>query len=639
MTSSQPQTGDTRAESANVRSANRVSGGLPRWLVIAGGLALAVIALSFGYYTVFARMLSLDEGYLMITVRSFLEGHALYDPVFTQYGPAYYLYQWFARGLLHIPITHDATRWLCAFHWLAAAAVLGVAGWRLTNSKFCGLLAFAQSVVHLSELANEPGHPQELVVLLMALGVLVATRARAGGRPVQWLALLAAGLVFTKINVGVFFGLAVALTLFWESSARWASAIKIPATLFCLGLPFLLMRRHLELDWCRSYGAVVAVALGGTCLAAWRRSGTAKLTLREFFLAAAFFVVPAVVFVGFAVVTGSPARALLDGLIRIPLQMPALVLMPLSISNLAVLNALVALATALFVFWRPVSPHVITVLKLIYGVVSAFVLIGQPTPQLAVLLPWVWLAVLPPRRENDGAVQPPFARFFLCFAAGAEALQAYPVAGTQIANGTILLVVTGAVCLHDALRGLVIPESVKISFAKLRPATTTCLQTLGVLVLIYFFANVWCDLPGARRNYAASTPLHLPGSTLVRMQPQATALFEDLSAYLRRESDGFISYPCLNSLYFWTEQRPPTLLNGTGWLQFDHAQQKQILDALLAKNRPRLVLPTTLVQGWSQQAPLQLQPLIECVTQQCEPVARLGPYTIFAPKVVHQAAR
>ena len=594
--------------------------------MVAGGLVLLGVALSFAFHVVFARMLSLDEGYLMITIRGFLDGHALYDPLFTQYGPAFYLYEWVARGLLHIPVTHDATRWLCLFHWLVASALLGLAGRRLTGSALAGLFIFAQSVVHLNELANEPGHPQELVIVLLALGVLVATRLRALGG----LALIAAALLFIKINVGVFFGLAVALTMAGEISGRAARVVKGLLLAGCLALPFLLMRRHVELDWCRNYGALIAAALGGTCVLGLRSTGDSFFTRRDLFRAGAGFVISSVVFLGVAVCTGSSARALLDGLIVTPMQMPAMVLMPLPVSTLAALNSVLALATACFFLWRRPGAGAVRVFKLIFGVAGAFVCIGQPTAQLSALLPWVWLTLLP---TGQGEARPhSVARIFLCFLAGTEAMQAYPVAGTQIANGTFLLVLAYAVNLADVVRSISLPEKITAGLSALSPVARRGLPAALMLALVWCFANVWCDWPGVRRAYAAAAPLNLPGSRSVRMHPGAALLFQDLTAYLRAESDGFISYPCLNSLYFWTEQRPPTLLNGSGWLQFDHAQQRQILDALLARSRPRLVLRTDMVNGWAQGAPLHLRPLVECVMQQCEPVRRMGPYTIFAPK-------
>src|SRR5688572_5200592 len=115
-----------------------------------------VVSLAFAYYFVFSRSMSLDEGYLMITVQGFNNGNALYDTVFTQYGPLYYFYEWLLHSALAIPLTHDATRLLCVFHWLAAAIVLGLATWKMTRSAIMALFVSAQAVVHLSLIANEP---------------------------------------------------------------------------------------------------------------------------------------------------------------------------------------------------------------------------------------------------------------------------------------------------------------------------------------------------------------------------------------------------------------------------------------------------------------------------------------------------
>src|SRR5688500_18465572 len=102
------------------------------WLITATGVLVVGAALLYMFYTVFRRPLSRDEGFLMITVQSFLDGQALYDSVFTQYGPVYYFYEWLLHRPLGIPLTHDATRFLCAFHWLTASVLLAIAGGVMT---------------------------------------------------------------------------------------------------------------------------------------------------------------------------------------------------------------------------------------------------------------------------------------------------------------------------------------------------------------------------------------------------------------------------------------------------------------------------------------------------------------------------
>src|SRR2546421_12694306 len=85
----------------------------PRWMLGSAGVLFLAVAVTYAFYIVFSRSMSPDEGYLMITVQSFNEGNALYDTVFTHYGPLYYAYEWFVHALLTIPLTHDATRMLC----------------------------------------------------------------------------------------------------------------------------------------------------------------------------------------------------------------------------------------------------------------------------------------------------------------------------------------------------------------------------------------------------------------------------------------------------------------------------------------------------------------------------------------------
>ena len=77
---------------------------LPRSVILLAGLAILGVAITYGFHIVFSRSLSQDEGYLMITIQSFLEGNPLYDSVFTQYGPFYYFYEWLVHGLLAVPL-------------------------------------------------------------------------------------------------------------------------------------------------------------------------------------------------------------------------------------------------------------------------------------------------------------------------------------------------------------------------------------------------------------------------------------------------------------------------------------------------------------------------------------------------------
>ena len=255
----------------------------PRWLVLATGAALLLAGTIYGCFTVFSRSMSPDEGYLMITVQSFLGGHGLYDTVFTQYGPFYYAYEWLLHGVLRVPLTHDATRLACVFHWMLAAALLGLAVRRATKSLLAGAVMFMAATVHLARIADEPGHPQELVVLLLALAALAMSGGVGNSGRFFALGIFGAALAFTKINVGIFFLAGLLLTIWCESPVRLTRGVLhwlVIAASACL--PVLLMRRHLDMEWCRNYCLVAVVAIVAVLIVSRRDAAQRDVDWRAF---------------------------------------------------------------------------------------------------------------------------------------------------------------------------------------------------------------------------------------------------------------------------------------------------------------------------------------------------------------------
>jgi hypothetical protein len=138
------------------------------FLGIAAFYAFCTSASYFSYYD--------DEGFIMISVRGFLEGHRLYDDIFSYYGPCFFFYKWVLHAIAALPLNHDVTRILCIIHWLASAALLSWVGGRLSRSVLISYFIFMQATIHLTPLAREPGHPQELIGLLLPLAVLATAR-------------------------------------------------------------------------------------------------------------------------------------------------------------------------------------------------------------------------------------------------------------------------------------------------------------------------------------------------------------------------------------------------------------------------------------------------------------------------------
>lgn len=106
----------------------------------AGLFAVVTIwALLTGYYRMFSVFSGFDdEGYLMMSVKQFLNGDALYVEIWTLYGPAYYLYKWFVHGLLNLPITHDVTKFTTLLMWTLISLLGGLVARRLTGAAIGG---------------------------------------------------------------------------------------------------------------------------------------------------------------------------------------------------------------------------------------------------------------------------------------------------------------------------------------------------------------------------------------------------------------------------------------------------------------------------------------------------------------------
>ena len=75
-----------------------------------------------------------DEGYLLLSLRQYARGAALYDRLYSQYGPAYFVVFHQLASLLGFEFTHTASRVLTIVVWTASSALCGLTTYRLTRS-------------------------------------------------------------------------------------------------------------------------------------------------------------------------------------------------------------------------------------------------------------------------------------------------------------------------------------------------------------------------------------------------------------------------------------------------------------------------------------------------------------------------
>ncbi|MFH0909347.1 MAG: hypothetical protein V1929_11340 [bacterium] len=607
------------------------------WLLAPAVILFLAVAGAFAYYVIFSRFETYDdEGYLMISLRGYLEGYPLYDAVFTQYGPFYYLYHGLIRTLTAMPLTHDTTRLLCVVHWLAAAVILGWAGGVMTRSVPVALFVFMQAVMHLVPLSGEPGHPQELVALLLAIGLLAA----AGGshRPLTFVMLGAVGaaLFLTKINAGLFFGVAVFLAMVFQ-----ARDIPLRRAWVCLfigtsaALPFLLMRHHLGEAWCRTFCVVTAMAVVATGLVAAASAGERRLRLSSFILAGLGFVVPSAAILVAVLGQGTTVHALVDSLLLTASKFPSVFWSerPVSIGSLSVATLSLACAGYVSRAWREDSAlRVAAVAKGIYGLLGSVALVTQAEAQLDYLLPWSWLVLLPTGCDPARRAREAFPRAVLALTATWQALQVYPMAGTQVAIATLPAVIVFTVCLCDALRAAATTAWAGRPFPQPAPRTAILLRTFAITALLAAFVLVWCKPHAWRRYYAGLEPSGLRGAERLRMVPETAKFYRDFMSYIEASCDTFITYPGLNSFYFWADKRPPTQFNTTGWMiLLSDAQQDQVVDAMKRAERPIVIVNEIGVSGWKRYVDFEQKPLVRYIREDCHVIGRFGNFIIRKP--------
>jgi hypothetical protein len=406
-------------------------------------------------------------------------------------------------------------------------------------------------------------------------------------------------------------------------------------------LPIVLTRQHFAIESNRNYAIVVAVTTVATLFVAQHLSRRGDPVMHRLSRLMIVGGLCSGALLAFTLLSGSSWKGIIEGLLTTPLRMPGVAFLPVSMPSVILINAGAALITAIVVMAKRSDSRLVlpvAALKAVFGITGAFIFATRAPMQLAYLLPWVWLVAIPASNENDASGQESFLRTFLALASAWQALQAYPIAGTQVAMATLLLVVGYTVCLRDVWNVVITARQFQRRTAALSGTSRRLIEALALVGVLFLFANVWCDLPAVRREHAKLRPLNLPGSRHVRMDDELVELNQSVTEYLKAESDTFVTYPGINSLYFWTGQYPPTQINSTGWGQLSYAQQEEILASLRKARRPRLLIIEAALRTWNPTPPKQILPLVQFVTQECRAEKRLGRFIVFSIKPADESS-
>ena len=575
------------------------------WRVLEVILAAAAagVALAFLTHQVFDNYkIYDDEGLMLLSLDHYLRGGGLYTKTYTQYGPFYFYVQQFLHWLFRIPVNHDGGRILTLSYCFVSSLLGGVFIWRISRSILLGGAALLGVAVLSCKLGDEPGHPQEVVLILLILGVCFTLRAIRSPAVLFVLGGVGAAASLTKLNVGIFYMAALAHTLICLLKPSRLRSVGLGLTLiYAIVVPPVLMRDHLA-DWAWQY-CILAILCGvaGFTQGAWIRTDT-HLSARHLLYTAAGFGAVAAVILSATALQGVSAYALLDGIILSPSAHPRLFWIPWRTGwNSVVWAVLMAFVVIVVRFRSRLLGYSewIDATRCLVGAAAILLLTSQPyrIKWTAPLLP---LLILPaggkPWRLSDL-----LPRLFVSDLALTQLLQPYPVGGSQLNVAAIPALLWAFVAVYDGHAGLVALGSRFFRFARPKLSPAVGLAVIAVTITIGLTAV------GLERGYRFRSRFPssgLTGSRLVRMRPAQAALYRWLGTTIHANCDTLFTMPGMGSLNFWSDVRPPNGSNLPSWVKaFSSSRQQEILDILKAHPRACVVhnpeLNAFLLPGWT----------------------------------------
>jgi hypothetical protein len=599
-----------------------------RWV---GGTALALALGCIAYWLLFTQfMIYDDEGYVLWSLRNYVEVGGLYERVFSQYGPFFYTYYHWLHVSTGLTFDNDNGRLLTLFYWCTTALVCGWITWRQTKAPLAAAAASALTFASLNLMTSEPLHPGGLLTWITGIATAAAALAIEKNHHRKFaciVGLAGAAMALTKINVGAFFLIPAGcwLAINAERPALVRPALWLVA-LGCVSTPFFLMRPHWPAVWVTTYALIFSCG----ALALVSSLHRARAPLHGLKSWVVFAVAGAIVVVVTTAATwsrGTSLSALIDGTIIAPLRHPGVYAFlgtwQPGTREAAAAFALLAVA---YHFFREAkwTPWIIVALR----VVAAAIYFTRAAsandgwlhrfgfdygPSLAALM------AVPLQRGEFTPLNR--ARLWLAWIFVWQTLQGYPVAGTQTSWGSFLWAPLCVCAWHEAAVYCreYFPRRARIiamaSGAALGAATLLALVPLGRLGYARYQPGEALDLPGARR---------------LRLREDFTSTFRILRENIRAHGEVLFSDPGMFSFNIWTERPTPTEANVTHWFSLlSEAQQQAIIAKLDGDPRALIMVNRFLFNylvenGYPPRGSLQLY-----IATHFQPSLRLDTYELW----------
>ena len=580
-----------------------------------------------------------DEGALLATLRHFIDHGSLYDHTHGSYGPFYYsIYGGIFRLTRQSP-TQFTGRFLVLVVTTLTVMVFAGAVWKVTHSVTVSVLCEVVTFVVLIPFAGlQALHPGSLIVLLLAvmcysLASWVMVRHT---RYLVFLGIATGGLLMSKINVGLLAvgALAVAFVIGNRRCPPWS---RIAVGVGVAALPFAIASQRLY----QTATAELVVLVSFSMLLSYVPLDADEITIppRNLLVIGEAIVATIAVSCIWPLLSGTSPTRLFLGVFVQPLgQSDHLsILVHVDFSWVPLVLTLVGLFAVvahrqgrLWVDRRPawLTAAALPVTGLLVLGLGLFRGTAAWLPAIVLLPAFAWLADYPRRVR--------LALRFLVPLAMLQIMHAYPVAGSQRAWGLVTMCVPCSVAVGAGLQRLAPWRS-----------TTPWTRAIAVGALCALIAvadgqwpvKVWHD-------YAAATPLNLPGARLIRLDESDVHRLQQLTKAVRHNCDTFYSTPGFDILYFYSQLPEPTgqLANWPGVLNV--REQRDIADQLRSLEREHkrvcIVRNRRTYSPW-QRSSYGREPLGKAVKPFRHPVARVENYTILRygrrPAIKHRGLR
>jgi hypothetical protein len=495
-----------------------------------------------------------DQGYVMMTLKTFLQGERLYTQTHTQYGPAYYLLTGSLHDVMGIPLTQDGVRLKTITFWCFATILVYSILRRLQTLPTVAFIFSLLFHLHLHKLALEPGHPQEWILVLSLLSFWLIV----GNNRAKWfLAATLVGMIgMIKINCGLIFAIPLIVQSLLSTKSN---ATRITAVVMVI-----------------AGGAISAASICAVTMAMgipvekifWGLIGQHRGFANEF-----FHVVP--------LSTLSIAYTVLC----------VLLIYKAWNSNLAT-SMHNRIRHDHWLQWR-------FGLTLVAVVIGAFlVALDWMNPLIHGLEPRGaanWLILVGPVTslwllKMESSARP--YRLYIVLATFLSPLMAYPTPGTQLSLGTALSWIVFGLIMSASVQGLV----TKLQAIQQGEFSSALCTACARLKLLLPATMVLCLVSGSTAWYRwfRFSPLKLRGSELLRLDPSIREREFKIAQAIKRTGCTHLVFDGHNHnrFFFWTDLEPLTAANPTFWPRMlTEDEKKRVISSLQASGKVCMVVP------------------------------------------------